>query len=136
MDPRLYLRQWLLAMDRFEFRLRPKAGQARNAFIRSASKAYAAYGSVPNQLRAAHEAKLVDLLLTHYTAVLPYFGNLAGQQFKRRRNALERKRLTFLTQMMEWARTRALNNASTIADTDYTDVRDAIDDGLADGLGN
>lgn len=64
----------------------------------------------------------------------PNFCALAGQQFKGR-GRFKLKRLTFLTRMQEWARTLALNNASTIADTDYRDVRDAIKDGVTEGLG-
>ncbi len=138
MDKRLYMRRWLLALDRFELRARVKVGANRNAFIRAAWKDYERTGSVPNHLRSAHEAKLAAILDNHYQAVMPYFGKMTTKQLKANHRYIEHKaaRGTFVNRLLEWAHTRALNNASTIADTDAADVRNAITRGLADGLGN
>jgi hypothetical protein len=46
---------------------------------------------------------------------------------------LERKE--FVSRITEWARTRALQNAVTIAQTDLKDVKRIIESGLRDGLG-
>lgn len=134
-DKRLYLRQWLLALDRFEHRAFGKVGVNRNAFIAAAAKSYEASGSVPTHVRTKHEAKLGEILFAHYGLVIPYFGTLATKKIKSTHHVIEKKRDTFLTNLMEWARTRALNNASTIADTDLADVRSAIANGLDAGLG-
>jgi hypothetical protein len=134
-DKRLYMRQGLLAMQRFELRLRVKAGSRRNAFIRQAAKAYEKSGEVPNNLRAAHERVIGDVLYKHYQLVMPYFGQLSSKELKARHQYIEKKRDTFLIRLNEWAVTRALNNASSIADTDMDDVRRKIQIGLDDGLG-
>lgn len=137
MDRRLYMRQWLLAMDRFELRLRSNAGKQRNAFLGQAAKDYENTGNVSNHIRVWHEAQLGDVLFGHLSAVIPYFGRLTTKQIKSKYRVLERKANdTFFIGLMEWAKTRALNNASSIADTDMGDVRAAIESGLAEGLGN
>lgn len=134
MNRRLYLRKWLRALTILERKLLPPVARARNTFIKNTAVWYEKHGAVPNHLRVNHENKLADLLLAHYMVVMPYFGGMVGKQFKSRRR-IQTKRATFFTLMAEWARTRALNNASTIADTDLGDVRKVIENGLAEGFG-
>lgn len=137
-DRRLYLRQWILAMDRYELRLRYKVASARNAFIKVMAKQYASTGSIANHLRTKHEQRLGEILLAHYQDVMPFFGGFATKPIKARHGYVERKavRTTFHALLMEWASTRALENASSIADTNMNDVRRKIEAGLEDGLGN
>ena len=138
MNRSLYLRQWLLAMDRFELRLRGKAGRERNTFIRAAARSYEKHGGgISHFLRAGHQNRVRDILNEHYTAVMPYFGALAVKPVKSRRGRIEKKanRQSFLSHATEWAQTRALAAATSISDTDYNDVQDVITSGLEDGLG-
>ncbi len=138
-DRRLYLRIWLHALGVFEARLRVRVGVQRNRFIRAMAEDYAA-GNTSNHPRVDHEAKLAAILFDHYKRVMPHFGDLMLKPVKSRKRYFEHKAKTlggtFYTRMLEWAQTRALNNASTIADTDMGDVRRAIEGGLSDGLGN
>lgn len=136
MDRRLYMRQWIAALDRYELLLRPKVARQRNAFIRAAAKNYERNGQVPNHLRTKHEEMLGDILFSHFQKVIPYFGRFTLKDLKHARRIPERKQDGFMVLLMEWARTRALNNASTIADTDIEDVRRAISSGLDGGEGN
>jgi uncharacterized protein with gpF-like domain len=122
-------------MTLFERQLLGPVARERNRFIKAAASDYQKHGGVPRHQILTHAGKLQILLSSHYAAVLPYFGNMVGHQFKSRRKPLEIKRLSFLSHMQEWTRTRALESASTISDTDYSDVQNAIDRGITDGLG-
>lgn len=135
MNRSLYQRRWLRSLTIFERQLLSPVARARNAFINSAAAEYEKHGGIPRHVRMAHELKLQNLLASHYEAVIPHFGTMVSSQFKSRRGRLELKRMTFLSYMQDWVRKRALANASMIADTDSSDVRDAIDAGITDGLG-
>lgn len=136
-DRRKFQRVWLIAHGRFERAMRVDVARARNRYIRAASKAYADSGAVPSYVRGAYENALGDIFIRHLTRIVPHFGKLATRELKSRHRIMERKRTdAFFVSMMEWARTRALNNASTVADTDTAIIRKHIQDGLEAGDGN
>lgn len=134
MNRRQYLRRWIRALTIHERKLLGPVARERNRFIESAAKSYDLRSAVPTHIRTNHELALATMLLKHYQTVMPAFATMVETGLKSR-NRREVKRVTFYSKIMEWARTRALNNASTIADTDMDDVREAIEDGLSEGLG-
>lgn len=134
-DRRAQLRLWLLSLDRFELRLRVKAARARNAFIKDAADGYADNGTVPGWLNEQHRRRLKGELTDHYQAVIPHFGTMALKQIKSRRVERKAAESIFQALMAEWVSREALRKAALIASTDSDDVRDAIEDGLTEGLG-
>jgi uncharacterized protein with gpF-like domain len=133
---RTYLRVWLAAFGRFERTMRVDIARARNRYVRAAAKAYEATGDTPAYLRAAYEAELAKAIYATNSKIIPHFGAMAVRGVKSHHRVLERKRESaFFIRMMEWASTRALNNASTIADTDATIIRERISGGIAAGDG-
>jgi hypothetical protein len=136
-DRRKYQRVWLLAHGRFERAMRKDIAVVRNRYVTSAAKYYGNHGTVPAYIRAAYETALGDVFTKHLQKIVPHFGKIATRELKSRHRVMERKAGdTFFLTMMEWARTRALNNASTVADTDTAIVRKHIEDGLEAGDGN
>lgn len=137
MNKRLYMRRWLLALDRYELSLRVKVARERNRFVKEASLRYD-NGSIPSHLVVLHTANLKALLLEHYQQVMPYFGKMTTKELKARHRHIERKadRSAFLGRITEWAATRALQSALRITDTDRSDIIAIIEDGLTEGLGN
>lgn len=127
---------WLLALDGYELRLRTKIGPVINAYNREAAKAYSDNGSVPAHLRDTHQRRLVASLSNHYQAVIPYFGNMALKQIKSRRIEKKQAQSIFQALMEEWVSREALRKARFIAKTDEDNIRDAIQSGLDEGLGN
>ena len=136
-DRRKYQRVWLLAHGRFERAMRVDVSRARNRYVKAAAKHYGEHGTLPAYIRAAYETALGDVFTKHLQRIVPHFGRIATRELKSRYRIMERKRGdTFYLTMMEWARTRALNNASTVADTDTAIIRKHIEDGLEAGDGN
>jgi hypothetical protein len=134
MDQRQYLSQWLRALTVFEHQLMGPIGRNRNAFIKRAADEYIRSTRSSRPI-CTHLMKIENILVPHYKAVMPYFGQFATQQYKRRRTTSEVKRLTFLLLMQDWIAQRAMKQATTISDTDYDDVQDAISKGVDQGLG-
>lgn len=133
---RLQLRIWLLALDRFELKLRGKIAQQRNRYIRVAASQYEKHGSIAGWLIADHKQKINDILTEHYSAVIPHFGAMVLKQVKSKRVSLEQKRMTLHTSfMLEWLKTEALRKAAMISETDRTDIQNAIESGVIDGVG-
>lgn len=139
MNKRLYMRRWLLALDRYELRLRVPVARERNRFIKAVSAEFERTGDniIPQHILKAHRDSLSAILLAHYQSVIPYFGTAATQGFKSKHRYIEHKakRSAFYGKLQEWASTRALANARSIADTDIDDVRGAIQSGLDSGSG-
>jgi hypothetical protein len=135
MNRNQHLRRWLRALTIYERRLLNPVARNRNAFIAKAADEYQKHQTIPRHARYAHEIGIQNLLIPHYQAVIPYFGDMAVRQFKSRRPRMELKRMTFPSLMQDWVRQRAFKNAASIADTDYNDVQSTIDRGIADGLG-
>jgi uncharacterized protein with gpF-like domain len=134
-DQRLLLRAWLLSLDRFELRLRLAQARNRNAFIKEAAEAFDQNGTVPGWLNERHRRRIAATLTEHYEAVIPHFATMARRQIKSRQ--VERKQSsTFLAHMHEWIAREALKKARLIAATDAQDVRDAVEDGVTEGLGS
>ncbi|HYH67241.1 MAG TPA: phage minor head protein [Urbifossiella sp.] len=67
------LRVWLLALDRYEMKLRVSAGRARNSAIIHAAQAYQYSGSLPNYIAEGHRRRLKNVLTEHYGKVIPHF---------------------------------------------------------------
>ncbi len=122
-------------MSRFELALRPKAARARNAYLRAAASAYEQNNTVPAWLRTAHERRIAEYLNEHYTAVIPLFGAMALKQIPGIKSRRFEKKTTFPDLMATWVNREALRKAKLISATDAEDVRDAIQDGLEEGLG-
>lgn len=133
---RVQLQIWLLALDRYELRLRSKIGPIINAFNREAAKAYADNGNVPAHLLETHKRRLVAGLSNHYEAVIPYFAAQALKQIKSRRVEKKQAQSIFQRLMAEWVAREALRKAAMIAKTDHDNVKNAIQDGLDEGLGS
>lgn len=130
------LRAWLLALARFELPLRVTTARNRNAFIRAAAESYETNKTVAGWLRTAHEKRVQESLAGHYQQVIPYFGSMAVKQIppgKSRR--IEKKQADYLILASQWINREALRKAKLIAATDTDDVRDAIADGVTEGLG-
>lgn len=134
-DRRTQLRAWLLALDRFDLRLRVRAARARNAFLRDAASGYADNGSVPGWLHERHRRRLAAELTEQYERVIPHFGAAALKQIKSRRVERKAADSIFQSLMAEWVGREALRKARLIAATDADDVRDAIRAGLDEGDG-
>lgn len=130
-DRRHQYRLWQLALDRFELSLRTKSGRARNAYLRTAALAYEANGSVPGWADEKHRRAIQQLLTEHYQKVIPYFGAMSLRQVRR----AEKKQNHFAHLTSEWVSTQALRKAQLIAATDRDDVRNAIQNGVDEGLG-
>jgi len=135
MNRRTYLRRWLRALSLHEQKLLVKAARSRNAFIRAAAKSYENNGVISNHLQEAHQRQINTMLLEHYRKVMPYFGKVATKELKARHRTLELKDSHFLVRLLEWASTRALQHAKTIAATDMDEVRGIIEHGIDEGLG-
>jgi len=134
-DRRTQLRVWLLALDRFELRLRGKIARQRGAFIIAASNTYELNASVPTWLLAAHKNKIADILAAHYQAVIPYFGNMVLKQVKSRRISHKKASSLFSAFMLEWVKTESLSKATLISSTDSDDIRNAIQNSIESGVG-
>jgi len=135
-DRRLQLRLWLLALDRFEIKLRGAIARARNKYIRTASTQYENnHGSIPAWVLEQHRGAISGLLQSHYELVIPHFGGMALKQVKSRRISTKAAHNLFTSFMYEWIRTEALRKASMIAGTDYDDVLGKIEAGIAAGEG-
>lgn len=134
-DRRLALRAWLLAMDRLELSLRVEQARARNAMIRAAATAYTKHGHPPAHVFIAHRTRVKGVIEDAYRRTIPVFGGMALKQVKSRR--IERKAAqTIYDQLIaDWIGRESLRKATLIADTDRDDVLDAINGGLAEGLG-
>lgn len=132
-ERRHQFRVWQLALDRFELALSRSARLARNSYIRAAAEGYAVAGTVPGWLDERNRRAIQSMLSQHYRKVIPYFGDLSLRQVKSRR--FERKDDLFTSLISEWIATQALRKAKLIAATDRDDVRDAITDGVSEGIG-
>lgn len=147
------LRVWLLALDRYELRLRAQVGRARNSAIIHAAYAYQATSSLPAYTAEAHRRRLRQILADHYERVIPHFAAQAlsgikshgvgrtaaalvasGREFKLH-DVWEAKATSFEARMREWIAREALRKATMIAATDTDDIRGAINDGVSEGLG-
>lgn len=136
MSRRAQLRLWLLALDRFELRLRGKIAQQRSRFIRESSKQYEANnGQIPGWVKSQHAQGIRNILADHYQAVIPHFGRVTLSKVKSRR--IERKAADdlFTSFMQEWVTTEALLKANMISATDYNAILKAIQAGLDAGEG-
>jgi uncharacterized protein with gpF-like domain len=132
LTPQQQHRLFQLGMDRFEYRLRVKAGAARNAFLRAVAKAYADGAHIQAHAYLTHRARVGATLQAHYGQVTEYFGRLALSGIEKGRKAA----LTPVQALvLDWVRLEALRKAQMIADTDRDDVAGAIEKGVAEGLG-
>src|SRR5438876_1017611 len=132
MADRRILRGWLYSLDRFELIFRPQIGRARNEFIARAANVYGITHQVPNFVLAGHRIRLESLLESHYRDVIPYFGEMALSQIRRRQ---QKSQTHYEGLISEWMSREALRKATLIADTDKQDVLDAISKGLDEGDG-
>lgn len=144
---------WLHALNLFEVKLRVQAGRARNSAIIHAAQAYQYSGHVPSYILDGHRRRMKQVLTDHYGKVIPHFAAQAlssikshpvgsraaallssGQEFKLH-DIWETKSVGFESIMQQWIAREALRKATMIASTDMDDIRDAIADGVTDGLG-
>lgn len=133
LTPSLQHRAFQLGMDRFELKLRVKAGAARNANLIYAARAFESVGAVPAYLFEAHRARVQATLQKHYGETAAYFGKLALSGIREgRKSAL----MPVEALMADWVRRQALRKSRMIADTDRDDIAAVIDEGVAEGLGN
>jgi SPP1 gp7 family putative phage head morphogenesis protein len=136
MNRRIYLRLWLLALDKYEIMLRGKIARSRSAFIKDSAKSYEVNdGKVPNFVLEQHKRRISNILANHYRAIIPHFGAMVLKQVKSRRIDQKAANSLFNATMQEWLSTEALKKAAMISSTDMEDVRRAIAEGLADGEG-
>jgi uncharacterized protein with gpF-like domain len=154
------LRAWLLVLDRFEVKLRAQVGRARNSAIIHAAQGYQYAGHVPHYIAEGHRKRLQQILAAHYEKVIPHFAAQALTGIKSRPvgrhaaaliesksdvdfTALRQAKAEFEAKatdvferlMKDWIAREALRKSTQIASTDMEDIRDAIADGVADGLG-
>lgn len=129
---REFARIWINTLDRLEISLRAKAARNRNTYLSEAAQAYEGAGSVPQWVTERHVRRINATLAAHYEVVGPHFAAMTRRQIKSR--TIEKKSL-FVSLMAEWIAREALRKARIISATDTDDIRDAIDDGIAEGLG-
>jgi SPP1 gp7 family putative phage head morphogenesis protein len=134
-DRRLVLRAWLLAMDRLELQLRVEQGRARNAMISQAATEYEKHGHPPAHVFIAHRTRVKGVIQDAYRRTIPVFAGMALKQVKSRR--IERKDAQTLYESLtaDWISRESLRKSTMIADTDRDDVLDALNSGMAEGLG-
>lgn len=129
------LRLWLMALDRFELRLRANAARTRNAMIRKAASVYAGGVDLPSYVFVEHRKRVETTLADHYRRVIPYFAQVTLAQVKSRRIETKAAQDIYQALTAEWISREALRKARMIADTDRDDVMAAITRGLEEGLG-
>ena len=134
-DRRAQLRNWLLALDRFELKLRGNAGRARNATITKAASLYAGGMELPSFVFVEHQKRVQNVLTHHYRRVIPYFAATALDQIKSRRVETKAAEDIFAHLTHEWVLREALRKARMIAATDRDDIMAAITRGLEEGSG-
>lgn len=123
-------------MTTLERELLYRAARNRNAFVRSAAKAYEQTGTVSGHLLTAHRRNVEATIYAHYRRVLPFFATLAENQVALKKGFRPRERKDrFRHAAQEWIAREALRKATMIADTDRDDVLKEIDQGFAGGLG-
>lgn len=126
-------RQFLRAMTQFERRLQGQVGRARNRYIINAAAKYQTLGHVPAWLTTVHRQSIATVLAAHYADVVPYFGAMSLKQIRSRKAEIKKDLFASLAQT--WITREALRKSAMIASTDVDDVRNAIQDGLDDGIG-
>lgn len=134
-DRRTQLKLWLLALDRFELRLRGAIALQRAKYIRAAASVYESHAFIPAWLNNDHIQGINSILSAHYQSVIPYFGRMVVKQVKSRKISQKAVDNLFTHFMQEWVSTEALRKARMIWNTDYGDVQNAISNGLAAGDG-
>ena len=129
------LRLWLLALDRFEYELRPAIARGRTAFLKAAASDYETTGHVAAHRLTTHRKQVASALDTHYRRVVPHFAAHTLRQVKSRRIETKAAQSLYDALVAEWIGREALRKATLIAGTDRDDVLRAIEQGLTEGQG-